>query len=419
MKNIRYALVILVFIAAAAQAQEPEAKAVFAGGCFWCMEKPFDDLDGVISTTSGYAGGDVANPTYEEVTSGRTGHAEVVQVEYDPDTVDYETFLYVYWRNVDPFDGDGQFCDQGSSYRPAIFYESQEQRRLAETSRQVVEEKLGRSVRVEIEQLEAFYAAEDYHQNYYQEKPLRYRYYRTACGRDARLREVWGDEALGDDPDGTWLAEAGGDAVRRMLVNMDGDDSDWTAMAETVSELVRDVEVDGRPLVYSSDTYDVDERMIHPQGAEIDFPVQFSESRWRRRLSDQEYYVLREDGTERAFQNPLYDNKERGIYYSAATGQPLFHSDDKYESGTGWPSFTKPITPDAVAYMWDRSLFSRRIEVIDSLSGSHIGHVFSDGPAPTGQRYCMNSAALIFVPEGEDPPELVTGGLRTTGIRRE
>lgn len=197
---------VLVPIGAAAQSTET---ATFAGGCFWCMEKPFDDLDGVISTTSGYAGGDVANPTYEEVTSGRTGHAEVVQVEYEPDTVDYETLLYVYWRNVDPFDGGGQFCDRGQSYRPAIFYNTEEQRRLAQASKTKVEELLGRNVAVEIEPLQAFYAAEDYHQNYYKKNPLRYRFYRTSCGRDRRLKNVWGDQALGENPR-PWLDEATG-----------------------------------------------------------------------------------------------------------------------------------------------------------------------------------------------------------------
>lgn len=185
-------------------------------------------------------------------------------------------------------------------------------------------------------------------------------------------------------------------------------DQEWKTRVQTVSQLVQGITVNGKDYVTSADTYDPDNRIIHDMGTPISYPVELSERQWKRRLSDQEYYVLREDGTERAFQNPLYDNKERGIYYSAATGQPLFHSDDKYKSGTGWPSFTKPISPDAVAYMWDRGLFSRRIEVIDSLSGSHIGHVFSDGPDPTGQRYCMNSAALIFVPEGGDPPPLLT-----------
>jgi methionine-R-sulfoxide reductase len=181
----------------------------------------------------------------------------------------------------------------------------------------------------------------------------------------------------------------------------------WSEMLDEVSRLTQGITVDGKPYVVHGETYDPDRRIVHEEGADIDYPIEMSETQWRERLGGERYYVLREDGTEESFDNPLYDNKREGIYYSAATGQPLFHSDDKYESGTGWPSFTKPIAPDAVAYMWDEGFFSRRIEVIDSLSGSHLGHVFPDGPAPTGQRYCMNSAALIFVPEGGDPPKLL------------
>ena len=183
-----------------ATAAEPEVGlqgAVFAGGCFWCMEKPFEVLDGVSTARSGYAGGHVENPTYEQVSAGGTGHAEVVQVLYDPREVSFEELLWVYWRNVDPLDGRGQFCDRGSSYRPAIFYRTDEQRQLAERSRRRVEQALGASVEVEIEPLETFYPAEEYHQDYYKENKIRYWYYRTACGRDARLREVWGEEAGG------------------------------------------------------------------------------------------------------------------------------------------------------------------------------------------------------------------------------
>lgn len=138
------------------------------------------------------------------------------------------------------------------------------------------------------------------------------------------------------------------------------------------------------------------------------YEIELSEAQWKEVIAGDRYYVLREKGTERPFQNALWDNHERGIYYSAATGQPLFHSDDKYTSGTGWPSFTKPISEDAVHLVGDYSLFMARVEAVDSLSGSHLGHVFSDGPAPTGLRYCMNSAALIFVPEG-DPPPVIAG----------
>jgi peptide-methionine (S)-S-oxide reductase len=173
------------------------AKATFAGGCFWCMEKPFDELKGVISTTSGYTGGKTANPTYKQVSSGTTGHAEAVQVEYDPQQVSYETLLDMYWRNVDPLDRSGQFCDRGNQYRTSIFYHSDEQRQLAEQSKQ----KLGQSgqfsspIFTPIVAAGNFYAAEDYHQNYYQTNAVKYRFYRYTCGRDQRLTELWGNSA--------------------------------------------------------------------------------------------------------------------------------------------------------------------------------------------------------------------------------
>jgi methionine-R-sulfoxide reductase len=153
--------------------------------------------------------------------------------------------------------------------------------------------------------------------------------------------------------------------------------------------------------------YDPDERFIYPEGADIPYPIQLDETLWASRLDSFEYYVLREKGTERAFSSPMNFNKESGTYYSRATGQPLFRSEDKYDSGTGWPSFTRPINPNAIVYVEDSSLFSMRIEVVDSLSGSHLGHVFPDGPPPTGQRYCINAASLIFVPDGEEPPPLL------------
>lgn len=169
-------------------------EATFAGGCFWCMEPPFDELDGVISTTSGYSGGHVPNPTYKQVSSGKTGHLEVLQVLYDPTLSSYSELLEVFWRNVDPVDGGGQFCDRGEQYRTAIFYHDEEQRRLAEQSKNELERsgRLSRPIATEILPLEAFYPAEEYHQNYYLKNPLRYKYYRTACGRDRRLADLWG-----------------------------------------------------------------------------------------------------------------------------------------------------------------------------------------------------------------------------------
>jgi peptide-methionine (S)-S-oxide reductase len=179
------------------------AKATFAGGCFWCMEHPFDVLPGVVSTTSGYAGGAVKNPSYEDVSSGRTGHRESVEILYDPKQVGYEELLRVFWRNVDPLDPTGQFCDHGSQYRSGIFFHDEEQKRLAEESKKALEKsgRFQRPVVTDILPASEFWRAEDYHQDYYRKNPLRYRYYRYGCGRDARLKEIWGEEAGGERHD--------------------------------------------------------------------------------------------------------------------------------------------------------------------------------------------------------------------------
>jgi peptide-methionine (S)-S-oxide reductase len=170
--------------------------AIFAGGCFWCMEKPFDELPGVISTTSGYTGGTTANPTYRQVSAGTTGHAEAVQVLYDPSKVNYDTLLKTFWRNVDPLDAKGQFCDRGSQYRSAIFYLNPEQKKLAEQSKAALESgRFQQPIATEIVAATTFYSAEAYHQNFYQTHSLKYNFYRYSCGRDRRLSEVWGNPA--------------------------------------------------------------------------------------------------------------------------------------------------------------------------------------------------------------------------------
>ncbi|SEK93738.1 peptide-methionine (S)-S-oxide reductase MsrA [Halomonas daqiaonensis] len=182
-------------IAGTTQADDETASAVFAGGCFWCIEEAYDQVEGVKATTSGYSGGNTEDPTYEQVTGGDTGHAEVVKVDYDPDQVDYETLLHVFWRNIDPFAVDRQFCDKGSSYRSALFPMDAEQRELAEASKESVAERFDQPIATEINDFEAFYPAEAYHQDYYIENPVRYRFYKSACGRVERLEEVWGEEA--------------------------------------------------------------------------------------------------------------------------------------------------------------------------------------------------------------------------------
>lgn len=194
----RFIALFLLAIAAAttsAAAQTPQtASVVLAGGCFWCMEPPFDKTDGVLSTISGYSGGKQAKPTYEQVSAGSTGHVEVVKVEYDPAKVSYEKLLDIFWRNIDPVDADGQFCDKGSQYRSAIFYGNEKEKELAEASKQQVAAKLGQAVATDLLPAAEFYPAEDYHQDYYTKNPLKYKFYRYGCGRDARLEAVWGAE---------------------------------------------------------------------------------------------------------------------------------------------------------------------------------------------------------------------------------
>jgi len=182
-------------VASAATTASGNAVATFAGGCFWCMEPPYDELDGVISTTSGYTGGRKQNPTYEEVSTDTTGHTEAVQVVYDPKRISYARLLEVFWRNIDPLTANAQFCDHGTQYRSGIFYHDAEQRRLAEDSKRALEAS-GRfkgPIVTEIVAAGTFYPAEEYHQDYYKKNPIRYKFYRAGCGRDQRLAELWGE----------------------------------------------------------------------------------------------------------------------------------------------------------------------------------------------------------------------------------
>jgi peptide-methionine (S)-S-oxide reductase len=185
----------LVAAAGAGAAKPVVARATFAGGCFWCMEPPFEKIPGVAAVTSGYTGGQKVNPSYEEVSAGGTGHAESVEIVYDPAKVTYSQLLDVFWHNVDPLQGDGQFCDHGHQYRTAIFYHDAEQKKLAEESKEKVQARLGKPVVTEIVAASRFYPAEEYHQDFYKKSPVRYYTYRAGCGRDRRLKELWGAEA--------------------------------------------------------------------------------------------------------------------------------------------------------------------------------------------------------------------------------
>ncbi|MBI2346510.1 MAG: peptide-methionine (R)-S-oxide reductase MsrB [Deltaproteobacteria bacterium] len=305
------------------------ARATFAGGCFWCMEGPFEAEAGVLEVLAGYTGGAVVNPTYEQVSSGSTGHLEAIQVVYDPTKVSYERLLDIFWRQIDPTDDGGQFVDRGGQYGSAIFCHDEEQRRLAEASKEALAKsgRFAKRIVTPIRTLETFYPAENYHQDYYKRNPLRYKFYRFNSGRDRFLKKTWRDtEGAGQRP---------------------------------------------------------------------------SESELKARLTALQYAVTQKEATEPAFDNAYWDNKREGIYVDVVSGEPLFSSTDKFDSGTGWPSFTKPIETGLVTEQEDRKLFRARTEVRSRKAGSHLGHVFPDGPAPTGQRYCINSAALRFIPKEE------------------
>src|SRR3979411_1316498 len=278
----------LALILALTVAGSPADTATFAGGCFWTMEHAYDDLPGVISATSGFMGGTTKNPSYGDVVEGNTGHLESVQVVYDPAKVNYATLLWTFWHNIDPFQTDGQACDTGPNYHTAVFVGGTEQRRAASATRQQIMDRFHHDVATQILTAGPFYPAEEYHQDYAKKNPVRYGMYRTGCGRDRRLREVWGDEA------------------------------------GKVSISTRTATPEVRHAMYT----------VKPKPNDADL---------RQTLTPLQYEVTQHEATERPLQNEFWDNHKEGIYVDVVSGEPLFSSLDKFDSRTGGPSFTRTL----------------------------------------------------------------------------
>ncbi|RDY29015.1 peptide-methionine (S)-S-oxide reductase [Romboutsia weinsteinii] len=288
--------------------------ATFAGGCFWCMVKPFDKYNGVEKVVSGYTGGYKENPTYEEVCTDTTGHIEAIQITYDDENISYNKLLNIFWKVIDPTDEGGQFHDRGHKYKTAIFYHDEKQRELALKSKEDLEKskEFDSTISTLIIPAVKFYEAEEYHQDYYKKNPEHYNRYFKGSGRFDYIKRRWAKEHLS--------------------------------------------------------------------------PIQ--------------YEVTQNNMTEPAFNNEFYDHKEEGIYVDIVSGEVLFSSKDKFDSGCGWPSFSKSVNKDSIIGYQDNSHGMQRVEVRSKEGDSHLGHVFDDGPKELGGiRFCINSAALKFIPK--------------------
>lgn len=332
------------------------SKIVFAGGCFWCTEAEFNHTPGVISAISGFSGGEGASPSYEEVSAGGTGYREAVLVYYNEASTTVDQLLVTYWKHIDPTDTGGQFVDRGHQYTTAIYYTSDVQMNEAVKTRQMIidAKKFSKPLATEILPYINFYPAEEYHQDYKDKNPVRYEYYRNGSGRNDFINKNWKNDTT----------------TFKNLITKSMDQTINTGASST-------------------------QKVLHPWQSF----TKPTDEQLRSMLTPEQYNVTQKEGTEHPFTNAYAENKEKGIYVDIVSGEPLFLSVDKYDSGTGWPSFVKPVDTQAVTLKEDKGFFSTRTEVRSALADSHLGHVFSDGPQDRGgMRYCMNSASMKFIP---------------------
>ena len=315
--------------------------ALFAGGCFWCMEHPYENQPGISKALSGYTGGEKQNPTYNQVASGSTQHVEAVEIHFDPEVISYNDLLQIFWRNVDPTDAGGQFVDRGKQYTTGIFYKNNQQKTSAEQSKKRLADKnlFNKKIITKIVPAGKFYPAEEYHQDFFKKNYIRYRVYRAGSGRDEFIKRIWGEDREYK--------------ISKTVFN-----------GVTVPKII-----------YIG-----------------------NKTKTKSQLTNMQYKVTQKNGTEPPFKNEYWENKQPGIYVDIISGEPLFSSKDKFKSGTGWPSFTRPLVQENIIQKRDTTNNMIRIELRSKSADSHLGHLFRDGPKPSGLRYCINSASMMFIP---------------------